>query len=115
MTVGGIAATFSERGGPLPNVDRRANRIQTMKVEASEEIRMERKNGNITTLMLGASTCSEGRLSRLMPHLRQATVTGCSALTLLILAFPAQGGLINGSFEMVDSSHTSSFAIANAT
>jgi hypothetical protein len=75
---------------------------------------MERKKGNITTLMLGPSTCSESRLSRLISHLRQATVIGFSAMTLLILAFPAQGDLINGSFETVGSSHTSSFAIANA-
>jgi hypothetical protein len=66
-----------------------------MKVEASEEIRMERKNGNITTLMLGASTCSENRVSRLIPHLRQATIMGFSAMTLLILASTAQGGTIS--------------------
>ena len=56
---------------------------------------MERKNGNITTLMLGASTCSEGRLSRLIPHLRQATVVGFSAMTLLILAFPARAAQLS--------------------
>jgi hypothetical protein len=73
-----------------------------MKVEASEEIRMERKNGNITPLMLGASTCSENRVSRLIPHLRQATIMGFSAMTLLILASTAQAGLItNGSFTSV--------------
>ena len=75
---------------------------------------MERKKGNITTLMLGASTCSESRLSRLISHSRQATVIGFSAMTLLILAFPAQGGTIgftNGSFDTPGL--TASFAITN--
>src|ERR1039458_2154985 len=98
MTVGGIAVAWrptAERGSTSkPHPDH--------EVEASEEIRMERKNGNITTLMLGASTCSENRLSRLISHLRQATVIGFSAMTLLILASTAQAGLItNGSFTSV--------------
>jgi hypothetical protein len=66
---------------------------------------MERKNGNITTLMLGTSTYSESRLSRLISHLRQATVVGFSAMTLLMLAFPARGGPI--SFQTVSGVLTS--------
>src|ERR1035437_1627145 len=66
-----------------------------MKAEASEEICMERKNGNITTSMLGASTCSENRLSRLISNLRQAAVVGFSAMTLLILHFPARAAQLS--------------------
>src|ERR1039458_10574894 len=114
MTVGGIAVAWrptAERGSTSkPHPDH--------EVEASEEIRMERKNGNITTLMLGASTCSENRLSRLISHLRQATVIGFSAMTLLILAFPAQGGTIgftNGSFSTVTTVTADVFSLAGVS
>src|ERR1017187_10039560 len=96
MTVGGIAVAWrptAERGSTSkPHPDQ--------EVEASEEIRMERKNGNITTLMLGTSTYSESRLSRLISHLRQATVVGFSAIAVSMLAVSAQANLItNGDFE----------------
>ena len=77
---------------------------------------MELRAGKLTTL-LGAPLCSESRLSRLIPRLRQATVFGLSAMVLMALAFPAQCGSVdlisNGSFSDIGT-ETTSFVIANA-
>jgi len=66
---------------------------------------------------LRAPLCSESRLSRLIPRLRQATVFGLSAMVLMALAFPAQGGNVdlvtNGSFSNIGT-ETTSFVIAGA-
>jgi hypothetical protein len=71
---------------------------------------MERKNGNITTSMLGTSTYSESRLSRLISHLRQATVVGFSAIAVSMLAVSAQANLItNGDFEQTTLTASSQF------
>lgn len=64
-------------------------------------------NGKITILML----------ERLILHFRQATVIGFSAMTLSILAFPAQADLMNGSFTSVGTdpstgmAYTTSYAV----
>src|ERR1022692_4769114 len=75
---------------------------------------MELRAGKLTTL-LGAPLCSESRLSRLIPRLRQATVFGLSAMVLMALAFPAQCGSVdlisNGSFSNTGT-ETTSFIIA---
>ena len=56
------------------------------------------------------------RWGRLIPHFRQATVIAFSAMTLLILAFPAQANLLitNGSFQDTGGK-TSSFGLPNTT
>src|ERR1022692_436761 len=75
-----------------------------------EGIGMEPSSGKTTTLVLRTRLCSESKLSRLISHLHQATVFGFSALTLLVLAFPAQGDFIwNGGFEKTTPPNTTSF------
>ena len=57
---------------------------------------MDATNGKFTILMLGTSRFSAGKmLSGLINHFRQAKVIGFSAMTLLVLAFPARAAQIS--------------------
>ena len=65
-----------------------------------------------TKTTFGAPQYSEGDLSRLIPHLHQATAIGFSAIALLVLSFPAHGQTVtNGGFETT-TGNASSFVMS---